>query len=74
MICLIAAIYLCINCWYTLTVKPVYPVMTWTGVMGFVVPLGVAALALGIFFGLEYLSKRRLRKHGWTKVVDILNG
>lgn len=73
-IALIAFVYLSVNFWYTKNYKPVYPVMKWEGFIGILVPIGTAIVAALIFLLLEFISKKRLRKNGHYKVVDILEG
>lgn len=57
-----------------ITGKPVYPILTWEGWLGFFVPVGTILLTLCIYLCIEYCSKRRLRKNGYHKVVDIMEG
>ena len=74
LIFMIAVIYLSINCAITLITSPVYPVMSWTGVLGMVVPLGTVLAAIGIFMILQFISKKRLRRNGNFLLVDIIEG
>ena len=74
LIFMIAVMYLGINCAITLIFSPVYPVMSWTGVMGFVVPLATILAAIGIFMILQFISKKRLRRNGNGLLVDIIEG
>ena len=71
---LIAFVYLSVNFWYTINYAPVYPVMKWEGFIGFLVPIGTAIVAALVFLLLECISKKRLRKNGHNKIVDILEG
>ena len=74
LIFMIAMVYLSINFWYTKNYKPVYPVVTWKGFMGFLIPFGTVVLAGSLFITLEILTKKRIRNNRHQKVVAILNG
>ena len=73
-IALIALVYMSINCWYSLNYKPVYPVMTWESPIDLLVPFATVLVAILVFISLEFISKKRLRKSGHYKVVDIMEG
>ena len=60
-IVLISFVYLSINMYYSITVEPVYKVITWQGIMGFLVPAGTAIGGVLIFLIIEFVTKKKLR-------------
>ena len=71
---LIAVCYLSINLTYSLKDRPPYAIMSWKGVVGIIVPIGTIVFGFMVLFAMEWVTKKKLRRLGHDKVVNIMEG
>ena len=62
------------NCVYTLKNGPIYDPITWKGFLGIAIPFGLILVGVILWFLLEFLTKKKLKAQGHTKIVEILEG
>ena len=54
--------------------EPVYKILDWNSIIGFIVPVLLLAYVTVIFILLEWLSAKKLIRNEMEHIVDILKG
>ena len=68
----IAVNYLVINLVVCKTIGPVYPQMTWSGVLGITLPFIFVGVGTIAFYGLTLINKFKFFKLGYTNFIQVI--
>lgn len=69
----VGLVYMLMNMIYSVDVKPVYPVLTWQGPLGVILPILIMAVTFGIHLLTQKCNKFKLKKYKKASALSQLD-